>query len=150
MDANRCLKANYLHPFLAKNSQFLPKSANFCRWPNWTNFGDSRAKSRQISPISKKNCNVSANRDCLVHETRDSHQNLRIRATRGLLLPFLIWAVHQFASDGLVFLQKIWTFTTQAILQANISRPQTFMILWNNFQLQTCFSQTCKSCLSRH
>ena len=22
-----------LHPFLAKNSQFLPKNANFCRWP---------------------------------------------------------------------------------------------------------------------
>ena len=54
MDANRCLKANYLHPFLAKNSQFLPKSAKYCRWPKRTNFGDSRAKSRQISPISKK------------------------------------------------------------------------------------------------
>ena len=27
-----------------KNSQFLPKNANFCRWPNGTNFGDSPAK----------------------------------------------------------------------------------------------------------
>ena len=34
MDANNWLSGIYLHPFLAKNSQFLPKSANFCTWPN--------------------------------------------------------------------------------------------------------------------
>ena len=41
------LQASSCIPFWlkkAKNSQFLPKNANFCRWPKSTNFGDSPSK----------------------------------------------------------------------------------------------------------
>ena len=38
--------------------------------------------------IEKKG-NVRANRDCLVHDTRDRHQNTRIGELESYVLPFL-------------------------------------------------------------
>ena len=127
-----------MHPFVPKNEHFSQKSATFCKWPKRINFGESTAKSRKRSPTLEKS-NVSASRDCLVRDALDSYQRLRIRATRRLVWPISKWALHQFASDGLVFLEKIWRFPTQANLEAKIFRPQTFMILWYNFSFQTLF-----------
>ena len=92
----------------------------------------------------------SANRDCLVCDTLDRHQSFRIRAARGLLWPISKWALHQFASDGLAFLEHIWRIPTQANLQAKIFLVK---LLWyydiKNF-LSNISSWEIKTYLTRH
>ena len=91
------------HP--TQKSPVSPTRVNFWRWPNWTKFGDSIAKSCQSWPISQKR-NVSSNQDCFSCDTVDRHQCLKKQSFRKLPLPISRWPLHHFVSNELVFLEK--------------------------------------------